>query len=73
MLRGREPGRVRVNDVDAPVVAEICRKLEGMPLAVELAATRVDAFGVRQLSALLDDRIRLLKYGRHTTLPRINP
>src|SRR5262249_5323882 len=45
-------------------------KLEGVPLAIELAATRVDALGVRQLSALLDDRIRLLKYGRRTTLPR---
>src|SRR5499433_3233544 len=59
-----------LNDADAPVVADICRKLEGMPLAIELAATRVDAFGVRQLSALLDDRIRLLKYGRRTALPR---
>src|SRR5262249_12441308 len=48
----------------------ICRKLEGMPLAIELAATRVDAFGVRQLSVLLDDRIRLLRYGRRTALPR---
>src|SRR5262249_4696546 len=59
-----------LTDADAPVVADICRKLEGMPLAIELAATRVDAFGVRQLSALLDDRIRLLKYGRRTALPR---
>jgi predicted ATPase/DNA-binding winged helix-turn-helix (wHTH) protein len=59
-----------LSDVDAPVVAEICCKLEGMPLAIELAATRVDAFGVRQLSVLLDDRIRLLKYGKRTGLPR---
>src|SRR5262249_18037367 len=59
-----------LNDADAPVVADICRKLGGMPLAIELAATRVDAFGVRQLSVLLDDRIRLLKYGRRTALPR---
>ena len=59
-----------LNDADAPVVADICRRLEGMPLAIELAATRVDAFGVRQLSVLLDDRIRLLKYGRRTVLPR---
>jgi predicted ATPase/DNA-binding winged helix-turn-helix (wHTH) protein len=59
-----------LQDVDAPVVADICRKLEGMPLAIELAATRVDAFGVRQLSVLLDNRIRLLEYGRRTTLPR---
>jgi predicted ATPase len=59
-----------LNDADAPVVAAICRKLEGMPLAIELAATRVDAFGVRQLSMLLDDRFRLLKYGRRTAMPR---
>jgi predicted ATPase len=59
-----------LNDTDAPVVADICRKLEGIPLAIELAATRVDVFGVRQLSLLLDDRIRLLKYGRRTALPR---
>jgi len=59
-----------LNDANAPAVADICRKLEGMPLAIELAATRVDAFGVRQLSVLLDDRIRLLKYGTRTALPR---
>jgi predicted ATPase/DNA-binding winged helix-turn-helix (wHTH) protein len=59
-----------LDDADAPVVAEICRKLEGMPLAIELAATRIDAFGLRELSVLLDDRIRLLKYGRRTALPR---
>src|SRR5262249_41113843 len=44
-----------LDDADAPLVADICRKLGGMPLAIELAATRVDAFGVRQLSVLLDD------------------
>src|SRR5215510_16531571 len=59
-----------LNDAAAPVVADICRKLEGVPLAIELAATRVDAFGLRQLSVLLDDRIRLLKYGTRTALPR---
>jgi predicted ATPase len=59
-----------LSNAHAPVVADICRKLEGMPLAIELAATRVDAFGVRQLSVLLDDRIRLLKYGRRAALPR---
>jgi predicted ATPase/DNA-binding winged helix-turn-helix (wHTH) protein len=59
-----------LNDADAPVVADICRKLEGMPLAIELVATRIDAFGIRQLLVLLDDRIRLLKYGRRTALPR---
>ena len=59
-----------LSDADAPIVTEICRKLEGIALAIELAATRIEAFGVRQLSALLDDRFRLLKHGRRTALPR---
>lgn len=53
-----------LSDADAPVVAEICRKLDGIALAIELAATRTDAFGVRDLLALLDDRFRLLGQGR---------
>ena len=59
-----------LTDADAHVVADICRKLEGIALAIELAATRVDAFGVRQLSALLDDRIRLLNQGMRTVFAR---
>jgi predicted ATPase len=55
---------------DAPVVADICRKLGGMPLAIELAAARVDAFGICQLAALLDDRFRILNQGRRTAQPR---
>jgi predicted ATPase/DNA-binding winged helix-turn-helix (wHTH) protein len=62
-----------LNDADAPVVAEICRRLDGMALAIELAATRVDAFGVREILGLLGDRFRLLKGwrtapDRHQTL-----
>jgi predicted ATPase len=59
-----------LNDTDAPVVADICRKLEGIALAIELAATRVGAFGVWQLSILLDDRFRLLQQGRRAALSR---
>jgi predicted ATPase/DNA-binding winged helix-turn-helix (wHTH) protein len=59
-----------LSDADAPVVSDICRKLEGMPLAIEFAATRIDAFGVRQLCELLDDRIRLLRYRKRAALPR---
>jgi predicted ATPase/DNA-binding winged helix-turn-helix (wHTH) protein len=59
-----------LNDADAPIVADICRKLGGMALAIELAAARVDAFGIRQLSALLDDRFRILKQGKRTAQPR---
>jgi predicted ATPase len=60
----------QLTDADAPVVADICRKLEGVALAIELAATRVDAFGIGELSALLNDRFRLLRQGRHTALTR---
>jgi predicted ATPase/DNA-binding winged helix-turn-helix (wHTH) protein len=59
-----------LNDADAPIVADICRKLGGMALAIELAAARVDAFGIRQLSVLLDDRFRILKQGKRTAQPR---
>ncbi|TDD81909.1 BTAD domain-containing putative transcriptional regulator [Actinomadura rubrisoli] len=48
----------------APWVASICRRLDGIPLALELAATRVRALGVRELAARLDDRFRVLAGGR---------
>ncbi|WP_409463688.1 BTAD domain-containing putative transcriptional regulator [Amycolatopsis sp. GA6-003] len=49
-----------VDSSDAAAVAEICRKLDGLPLALELAATRVRALGVPELLRRLDDRFRLL-------------
>ncbi|WP_434598927.1 BTAD domain-containing putative transcriptional regulator [Streptomyces sp. A5-4] len=58
----------------APVIAEVCRRLDGLPLALELAATRVRSLGVRELHDRLDDRFRLLTGGyrdaprRHRTL-----
>jgi predicted ATPase len=57
-------------DADVPAVLEICRRLDGIPLALELAAARVGDFGVRDLAAHLDDRFRLLTTGRRTALPR---
>jgi DNA-binding winged helix-turn-helix (wHTH) protein len=51
-------------------VLEICRRLDGAPLALELAAARVDVFGVMELAAHLDDRFRVLTSGRRTALPR---
>jgi predicted ATPase/DNA-binding CsgD family transcriptional regulator len=57
-------------DVDAPVLAEICRRLDGIPLALELAAARVRAFSVDQIAARLDDRFRLLSGGPRTAMPR---
>jgi predicted ATPase len=64
----------RLTDDDAPFVADICRRLDGVALALEIAAGRVDAFGIAGLASLLDDRFRLLMRGdgrasaRHQTL-----
>src|ERR1700730_10649917 len=55
-----------LNDADVPVLADICRRLDGLPLAIELAAARVDLFSIRALSARLDDRLGLLTRGRRT-------
>jgi predicted ATPase len=54
----------------AAAIAGICRRLDGIPLALELAAARVDAFDIEGLAALLDDRFTLLTAGRRTALPR---
>ncbi|MFI6388972.1 BTAD domain-containing putative transcriptional regulator [Nonomuraea sp. NPDC050540] len=52
-------------ELDAEAVAAICRRLDGIPLALELAATRVRALGVRELAARLDDRFRVLGGSRN--------
>lgn len=57
-------------DAEAPIVAEICRRLDGIALAIEFAAGRLEAFGLRGLAALLDDRFQVLTRGRRTALPR---
>lgn len=59
-----------LSDAAAPIVAEICRRLDGNPLAIELAAGRVDTFGVRGVADRLDDRFRLLSHGHRTAQPR---
>ena len=51
-------------------VVEICRRLDGMPLAIELAAAKVRSLSVAQLAARLDDRFRLLTGRNRTALPR---
>ena len=51
-------------------MAAICRQLDGIPLAIELAAARTAALGVEGLAARLDDRFRLLTGGHRTALPR---
>ena len=55
---------------EAPMVAEICRKLDGIALAIELAAGRAAVFGVRNTVAKLGSRLDLLKFGRRTANPR---
>ena len=53
-----------------PSVLEICRRLDGMPLALELAAARLRTLGVAQIAARLDDRFHLLTGGSRVALPR---
>lgn len=60
----------RVTARNAPAIAEICRQLDGLPLALELAAARVRALPVEQIAARLGDRFRLLTGGDRTALPR---
>jgi predicted ATPase/DNA-binding winged helix-turn-helix (wHTH) protein len=62
--------RLAFSDADARVVAEICRKLDGIALAIELAAGRVGAYGIRKVATLIDQRFGLLWDGRRTALPR---
>jgi predicted ATPase/class 3 adenylate cyclase/DNA-binding CsgD family transcriptional regulator len=59
-----------VTDDNAPVLAEICRRLDGVPLAIELAAARVRALSVAEILDSLHDRFRLLTGGGRTTVPR---
>ena len=71
MERAAESGlRLEVSDADAPIVASICRKLDGVALAIELAARRVESYGLQQTAALLDQRLTLLWLGSRTAPPR---
>ncbi|WP_306320903.1 BTAD domain-containing putative transcriptional regulator, partial [Streptomyces sp. CC224E] len=57
-------------DQDPEAVGEICRRLDGLPLAIELAAARLRMLTPRQIADRLDDRFRLLTSGARTALPR---
>ena len=59
-----------VDKDNAPFIAQICYRLDGIPLAIELAAARVKVLSVEQISKRLDDRFRLLTGGARTALPR---
>ena len=63
-------GQFQLTDADAPVLCEICRRLDGLPLALELAATQVAIFGIQGLARGLNDRFALLTRGRRTALHR---
>ncbi|MFC9245127.1 BTAD domain-containing putative transcriptional regulator [Streptomyces sp. NPDC057136] len=66
---GVRPGFALDDSTVGPVV-EICRRLDGLPLALELAAARLRSMGVDQIARRLDDRFRLLTSGSRTALPR---
>src|SRR6202166_2824834 len=61
---------VALSDIDAPIAARICRRLDGIALAIELAASRVGSLGIFGTAELLDNRFSLLWQGRRTALPR---
>ena len=59
-----------VDDAMAPVVATVCRRLDGLPLAIELAAARLSSMSINDLHRRLDQRFRLLTGGSRNALPR---
>jgi tetratricopeptide (TPR) repeat protein len=59
-----------LSDENAPAVVEICRRLDGIPLALELAAARIKALSVIEIARRLDNRFQLLSSGSRTSPPR---
>jgi predicted ATPase len=57
-------------DDDVAPVSQICRQLDGLPLALELAAARIGNFGFARLASRLDDRFSVLTKGQRTAMPR---
>jgi predicted ATPase/class 3 adenylate cyclase len=62
--------RFTLTDENAPAVADICRRLDGIPLAIELAASRIKMLSPRQLRDRLDERFQVLTGGSRDVLPR---
>lgn len=63
-------GGYALDDEDAPYVADICRRLDGIALAIELATGRLAGLGVQGLASSLEDCFLVLTHGRRTALPR---
>jgi len=71
LARVRESDPQFASDAAAcSTISSICRRLDGIPLAIELAASRAAVLGIDALSSLLDDRFRILAGGRRTAMPR---
>jgi predicted ATPase/DNA-binding winged helix-turn-helix (wHTH) protein len=68
-LRAAEP-HFALDRSNAAMIAAICRRLDGIPLAIELAAARAAVLGVEEVATHLDDRFRILTGGRRTALSR---
>lgn len=61
---------IHFDDQDVPLLVSICRRLDGIPLAIELAAVRVETLGIETLAKLLEDKLTILGGGRRSALPR---
>ncbi|MBW9064721.1 helix-turn-helix transcriptional regulator [Rhizobium herbae] len=59
-----------LTDSDVPAVLDICSRLDGIPLALEMAASRMDLLNVQEMARRLDDRFTVLTRGRRTAMPR---
>src|SRR5262249_38115796 len=71
IARAKELGADFLSQAESlPTIAAICRQLDGIPLAIELAAARAAALGIEQLAVGLNDRFNVLTRGRRTALPR---
>ena len=62
--------RFTLTDENAPIIADICRRLDGIPLAIELAAARVKVISIANLAKGLNERFRILTAGNRDALPR---
>ncbi len=67
--QAQDPGFV-LDDASALLVASVCRRLDGIPLALELAAARLSSMSLQQISDRLDQRFRLLTGGSRNAMPR---